>query len=181
MKENKIDKYLNYTRQLLKHHKLNNYDVIINSRLKTTYAYCKYNKQIELNKFYLENGENEDIIDTIIHEVSHALSHKLYGEKGKGHNKLWKDLFIKLGGSGDRCRSIKKAYSSTSLEKYKNFTKRKKKIAYHIMECPHCKKTIRQKTKRIYACSDCCEKYNNGKYNEKYEFKIIKTIINENL
>lgn len=59
---------------------------------------CHYNaKKIALSKWYVELNEEEDIEDTILHEIAHALSFTRHGKKGTGHGRLWKDICIEIG------------------------------------------------------------------------------------
>lgn len=56
---------------------------------------------IELSKNYINSKKKvkrEDIKNTILHEIAHAL----VGHK-EGHNKVWKDKAIEIGCTGDRC------------------------------------------------------------------------------
>ena len=59
---------------------------------------CHYNsRKITLSKWYVELNEEEDVEDTILHEIAHALTFLTYGREGKGHGVLWKQMCRKIG------------------------------------------------------------------------------------
>ena len=59
---------------------------------------CHYDsKKITLSKWYVELNEEEDVEDTILHEIAHALTFLTYGREGKGHGVLWKRMCRKIG------------------------------------------------------------------------------------
>lgn len=45
------------------------------------------------------------IQNTILHEIAHAFSYKLYGRNGAGHCKKWRSIAKQIGCSGERCSS----------------------------------------------------------------------------
>ena len=64
---------------------------------------CHYHiKKITLSKWYAELNEEDDVEDTILHEIAHALSFIRYGRKGKGHGTLWKLVCREIGASPER-------------------------------------------------------------------------------
>jgi predicted SprT family Zn-dependent metalloprotease len=64
---------------------------------------CHYNlKKITLSKWYAELNEEDDVEDTILHEIAHALSFIRYGRDGKGHGRLWKLVCGEIGASPER-------------------------------------------------------------------------------
>jgi len=55
-----------------------------------------YSKRtISLSRELTLLGSREDVLDTILHEIAHALT------PGASHGPLWKKKFIELGGSGN--------------------------------------------------------------------------------
>lgn len=88
----------------------------LNGRLKTTlgrvtYEYAKDSpgklqvKAIEFSKQHVEVSDTSDVIDTIIHEMTHYILFTKTGEK-HGHDAAFKKLNKELGGDGERCASI---------------------------------------------------------------------------
>lgn len=66
---------------------------------KRTLGLCKYRtKTIELSIYYATHGEEKDIIDTIKHEIAHALV-----GTGHGHNDVWRAMAIKVGATPKAC------------------------------------------------------------------------------
>ena len=58
-------------------------------------------KKITFSRNFVKNSNQNDIKDTILHEIAHAL----VGSKN-GHNKIWKEMAIKLGCSARRCHTL---------------------------------------------------------------------------
>lgn len=88
-------------RQEMAKNGLNDWDFKINGRLKNTLGRCNYTKRlIELSASFIENNGVEQVLDTILHEIAHALT------PGDGHGEVWKAMCRKLG-----CRP--EAYAST--------------------------------------------------------------------
>lgn len=59
---------------------------------------CNYKKRIiSLQPNYVELNPEDKVLDTILHEIAHALTPK------HGHNKFWKRKAIEIGCNGQRC------------------------------------------------------------------------------
>lgn len=94
-----------YTIEILKkyldEHKLNDWSWRLNSRY-CSGGVCKYkSKKIEISKYYIgsPNVSKNDIHNTVLHEIAHILT------KGHGHDYVWRQKFIELGGNGKvRCK-----------------------------------------------------------------------------
>jgi predicted SprT family Zn-dependent metalloprotease len=70
---------------------------------KRTLGRCHYTlKKITLSKWYVELNEEDDVEDTILHEIAHALSWVRYGREGKGHGRLWKRVCREIGATPER-------------------------------------------------------------------------------
>ena len=111
---------------------------------------------LHLNRLY-EDLDIDQIKDTVLHEIAHAI---VYHDTGvnHGHDWLWKRVAKNIGGTGEVTANL-------------TF-----KTGRYVYECPHCHRQIarRRKINRGLACGVCCEKYNNGKYNENYNFVLIE-------
>jgi len=134
-------------------------------KIKTETAYSRagvcfhYEKEIRLSEQYIANTPDEEILDTILHEIAHAIL-----PTGHGHDQVWKDTCIKIGARPERC--IPEEYK---LEK--------KWVAI----CPTCgarfgrMKRIRRSD--IRWCRKCHRKYPNDlsksilKFQPNIEFK----------
>ncbi len=67
-----------------------------NPRTKRILGRCFYRKRmIELSTQYVELNEEAEVLDTIRHEVAHALAHKHDGEHG--HGSAWKKWCLRTG------------------------------------------------------------------------------------
>ena len=119
---------------------------------KKSLGVCSYNKEtIFLSKpvFSLsENSTFEKVRNTVLHEIAHALT------PGNHHGKTWKRTLIQMGGDGNRLADIEYKVKGN-----------------YIYKCPNCDKVsyFYRQIKKLYACGSCCNKYNNGKYDVKFE------------
>lgn len=67
---------------------------------KRTAGLCSYRrKTIELSKRLTLLANEEDVLETILHEIAHALCPR------QGHNSVWRKKLIEIGGTGKRCYS----------------------------------------------------------------------------
>lgn len=58
---------------------------------------CDYSKkEVQISTCFMATNTLEEMIDTIIHEIAHALC------PGENHGKVWRETFISLGGDGQR-------------------------------------------------------------------------------
>ncbi|AUR89253.1 metallopeptidase catalytic domain protein [Vibrio phage 1.121.O._10N.286.46.C4] len=61
------------------------------------FGYCSYrDKLVVVNWFLHRNSNKEDIVDTMLHELAHAVDNAHYG-KYSGHGALWKKISKELG------------------------------------------------------------------------------------
>ncbi len=136
-----------------------------NSRLRTTAgrAYCD-NQTIELNPALVDISE-EEIDRTLRHELAHLIAYYRARKRRISiapHGKEWRRACVDLGIEGeDRCHNLP----------YKR-VRQKRKFAY---ACPTCGHQI-QRVKRIRkqaACYTCCQKFNNGRFDSRYQ--LIET------
>jgi len=78
---------------------------------------CSYrNKLIKLSEWYVELNDIEEVKDTILHEIAHALAYVRYGKLGLGHGLLWKRVCQEIG-------AIPKSCSKDNLNKPKDHYK----------------------------------------------------------
>jgi len=126
-----------------------------------------YRKKIFLSAWIIENGEREmeGWINTMVHEISHAINNIL---GGRGHDRQWRTIFLSFGGSGDRCS---KDVTFTDLI---NNPKSK-----YTLICPNGHTSLSHKLSRVAqrggkACGVCCREHNGGKFSSKYILKQIQ-------
>ena len=113
---------------------------------KATLGRCHYTtKMIALSKWYVQENEEGEIEDTILHEIAHALA--WINDRFTGHGKIWKDWARRIGANPKRCgkRGLNKPSNhfkySDSCGCGKTFQRHRvsKHRTYH---CPKCKKSL---------------------------------------
>lgn len=103
---------------------------------------CKYApKTIVLSKEFVEQGTDEQIKDTILHEIAHALT------QGHHHDQVWKAKCIEIGGNGMRkCNTgltlLKSGWAYVCPNNCFGTVVRKRAPKHHILfgvRCASCK------------------------------------------
>lgn len=62
---------------------------------------CKQDERlIELSEFYVQRNDQEHVLDTILHEIAHAMVGTHHG-----HDDTWKAMCIRIGASPSSCSS----------------------------------------------------------------------------
>lgn len=128
---------------------------------RTQHGICKYGSRvIGLSKVLTLAKTESEVRNTILHEIAHALV-----GAGNGHNAVWRRQFINMGGDGKRCNEV----SADGLQVLL-------KVARYKATCGTCGKvfTGHRKRKRVCACPQCCNKYNFGKFTEKYILNFVE-------
>lgn len=116
---------------------------------------CNYRtKTIELSRYFL-NGGDEQIRDTILHEIAHAL----VGGKA-GHGFIWQMKAREIGAKPDRCAE---GVVSTKPSK----------IHLHCEKC-NWHRPIYRTPKRTKSCGKCCPRYFNRDF-------ILRVLTSEQL
>lgn len=95
---------------------------------------------IYFNQLY-KNGDIDQIKDTVLHEVAHALTREVHG-RGHGHDSYWKFIAQRIGCSGERL-------ATTGITPYK--------YIYKCSKCGHEFYRLR-KLKGNYYCMECSKK-----------------------
>jgi predicted SprT family Zn-dependent metalloprotease len=99
---NQQTRMLALARKLLDHHHLWDWSVGTHTA-KTYWGYCRYNIQrITLQSDYALHGPVADVVDTILHEIAHALV-----GKGHGHGPKWRAMARKIGAKPKSCKATK--------------------------------------------------------------------------
>ena len=87
---------------------------------------CDYRyKRIQLSKYFTEHNSNQQIINTILHEVAHALA----GPRA-GHGLKWNETFMKLLIKYNQPLDVSRCYNSRKVKMPKG---------KHVLECENCK------------------------------------------
>ena len=75
---------------------------------KVSLGTCSYNKKrIYLAKWYVELNDEDEVTDTILHEVAHALAYQRHGSAGHGHGRIWKSICVEIGARPERLHTGK--------------------------------------------------------------------------
>lgn len=94
------ERMLTLARKLLNYYKLWDWNIGTHTR-KGYWGLCSYGKAtITLQANYANSAPEADVIDTILHEIAHALI-----GPGKGHGAEWKAMAVKLGARPKSCKS----------------------------------------------------------------------------
>jgi len=60
---------------------------------------CKHrSKRIEISEFYAAHNPEESVLDTLLHEIAHAIA----GPKA-GHGPVWKEVAVRIGATPRTC------------------------------------------------------------------------------
>ena len=113
---------------------------------------CSFGKNlITISKPLTRLNEESHVLDTIRHEIAHALA-----GPGQGHNEIWRKKAIELGCNGERC------YDSRTVIGVER---------PYIGTCPRCGYQTKKFRRKISACRTCCDRYNHGHFTPDYAFK----------
>lgn len=121
---------------------------------KRRFGVCKHrSKTISLSQYLVLLNDVNQVQDTILHEIAHALT------PGQGHNYTWKLKAKEIGCKPERCYSNKEV--ATPKSKYEAV-------------CVGCKSVHKKhrKTKRIVSCGRC----SGGKFNPAYKLEFKPTL-----
>lgn len=120
---------------------------------RSRFGCCKHGiKTITLSRYLVELNDQRRVLNTILHEIAHAL----VGPKN-GHNKVWKRKAIEIGCTGERCYTSKDTVSPPKAFK---------------LTCPACGKvSFQNRVGKLLACGACCRKHNGGRWSKEYILK----------
>ena len=117
---------------------------------KRRFGYCQYRpKIISISKHISKLNSVEEVTDTILHEIAHALA----GPKA-GHYSKWKYQAMAIGAKPERC------YSRDVIQPPHRWTG----------TCPNGHETKRMKRMKV-ACAKCCNEFNYGKFSSQFMFE----------
>ena len=106
-------------------------------------------KEITLSRALTELRDEAWVVNTILHEIAHALC-----GPHEGHSSVWREKAISIGCNGERC-------SSDGVAIPKTFR----------CECPNCGSGWSAHRRSKVACGKCCKQFNGGKWTRKYQVK----------
>jgi SprT protein len=121
-------------------------------------------KMIVLNPKLIETSPGE-VQRTLRHELAHILAQHRAGRKPiADHGKEWRQACADLGIPNESvCHTLTGPFQARRL---------KPKYFY---ACPACNSQVQRVIALKYraACVDCCDKYNKGKYSERFRLQLI--------
>jgi SprT protein len=121
--------------QLMRLHKLRPDWSFRFDRSKVRFGKCNYTKkEISLSRHLVELNGREEVRETILHEIAHALA-----PRGAGHGAAWRAVALSLGCNGRRCYGEEVVRPAP---KYKG-------------TCPSCRKVIYRHRRAVVACGRC--------------------------
>lgn len=128
---------------------------------KTFFGRCNFTRKLILLSAPLTLLNDElQVEDTILHEIAHALA----GSKA-GHGKLWKAVAVSVGANPERC------YDTAEVTQPEG---RYKAV------CPGCQQAHfmyrRRTSKKRVACTNCCKKYNGGRFSERFLLNFVPNV-----
>ena len=66
---------------------------------KKAFGLCRYrHKHIQLSRILTAAGDEQRVLQTILHEIAHVIAYEQHGKRG--HCKVWKSVCLSLGGTG---------------------------------------------------------------------------------
>lgn len=143
----------NLARDLMHHYGLHDWSFEFD-RAKRRFGRCSHSRKlISLSKHLVALNDEHEVQDTILHEIAHALA-----GRGAGHGPEWRAMCREVGAKVERCYT-------ESVETPK-----------HNWEgtCPNCGHMVTRMrlkgTTKTMACSSCCDRYSNGKYDPAFMF-----------
>jgi predicted SprT family Zn-dependent metalloprotease len=120
---------------------------------KRRFGSCDYqHKRITLSKHLTLLNSDEEVKDTLLHEIAHALT------PGDNHGEKWQRTCLKLGAAPVRC------YTSSKV--------RQPKPAYLLIcDCCGLKLPRYRKSKGTYVCNRCCDNHNDGVPSRRFKLR----------
>lgn len=115
---------------------------------------CHYShKLITLSNHLIKLNDQAVVLDTILHEIAHALA----GPRA-GHGPEWKRLARSIGCSTERCYS-----SAHTVQPPLRF----------LLRCAHCGRSAKRvrAPRRPIACGACCTRFAGGRFDARFVLK----------
>ena len=117
---------------------------------KTHLGICDYRKrEIRLSRYFIALNPDEITIDTIRHEVAHALT------PGHKHGEGWKAEARRLGANPASTCGEEAVLPDGDFHGM-------------CLNCDYISHKYREPKNKYTACSDCCRRHNGGAFTEKY-------------
>lgn len=144
-------------RQLMNLHGLQAWEFAFDHAFRR-FGCCHYRKQkITLSRRLASLNNENQVKDTILHEIAHAIT--FLKDNQRGHGRHWRARCREVGCNPQRC------YNSDTVAAPKS---------KWSLVCPKCGHTVtRHRIRKKLACSRCCNTYSGGKWDARFVF--VKT------
>ena len=147
--------------ELMRMYELNDWKFQYNN-CKTSVGGCIAGRKIlELSRHYAQLNSEDDMLDTMLHEIAHALAYLKYGRR-VGHDYRWVQIARAIGSIGERTAESK------------NLNRPKARFVYKCKKCGY-ERAVHRRFKRRKACYDCCAKYAYGKFDERFVMELQRS------
>lgn len=124
-------------------------------RRKRTFGLCDYSrKTLYLSAPLVALNSETAVRDTLLHEIAHALA----GHRA-GHGPRWREVAQRIGATPRRCFDTDTVNLPT---------------APYRLVCRTCGAAYPRwrKTRKSWACRDCCLRHNGGRYSERFVLEL---------
>ncbi|WP_424947969.1 SprT-like domain-containing protein [Candidatus Spongiihabitans sp.] len=140
-------------RKLLRKHGLSDWSACLDEAMNRAGA-CKYsNKQISLSRLFLRAASEREILDTILHEIAHALAGPEHH-----HDAVWRKIARDIGCSGERCHNLEFSRPRWIMQCPNGCFAHARKRRARGLVCKKCKQPVRfvpWTKERALALNDC--------------------------
>jgi predicted SprT family Zn-dependent metalloprotease len=125
---------------------------------KRSLGVCKISQKIiGISRYHMLGSSYEKVLDTLLHEVAHAIAYANYRDRGHGY--WWKRVCLEVGANPNRI-----AHGSYDIEKPQH---------KYTLKCSHCNFTAkRHKLPKGFRGS--CPKCHPSTFNEKYLLTVTQ-------
>ena len=114
---------------------------------------------ISLSRKLVTLNDESQVLDTILHEIAHAMDFNNRGTTD--HSVNWREIAISIGCNGDRCYTSEEVVQPPSK---------------YTTKCNTCGKegeSMQKPRRSSKACGKCCKEHNYGKYDARYKLEYI--------
>lgn len=94
-----INEFLSFTRELMDSFGLDTWNLVTDNAIRRNGCCIHRTKTLSFSKHFIERNPQEMLLNTVLHEIAHALV-----GGGHGHNEVWRQKCIEIGYSNPtRC------------------------------------------------------------------------------
>jgi predicted SprT family Zn-dependent metalloprotease len=135
----KLSRAEELAKALMRQHRLPRSWSFTFDRSKVRFGKCDYRRrQISLSRHLVELNAEDEVRDTILHEIAHALA-----PRGAGHGPAWRALALSIGCNAQRCYGREVARPAPK----------------YTGTCPACKRVIYRHRRTVLACGKCSDMF----------------------